>query len=124
MAAAVAALNGPQDGAREQSVAYQRRRDIAVEMLNASNGISCHKPEGAFYVFPNVAGLLGRTTAGGRRLENDRDVCLALLEEKYVATVHGAAYHMSPYLRISTATDDESLVEGLQRIKAFCDELR
>jgi aspartate aminotransferase len=123
-AAAAAALDGPQDGVAEQITAYQRRRDIAVEMLNASNGISCHKPEGAFYVFPNVAGLLGRTTAGGRRLENDRDVCLALLEEKYVATVHGAAYHMSPYLRISTATDDESLVEGLQRIKAFCDELR
>jgi aspartate aminotransferase len=123
-AAAAAALDGPQDGVAEQITAYQRRRDIAVEMLNASNGISCHKPEGAFYVFPNVAGLLGHTTAGGRRLENDRDVCLALLEEKYVATVHGAAYHMSPYLRISTATDDESLVEGLQRIKAFCDELR
>lgn len=123
-AAAAAALDGPQDGVAEQITAYQRRRDIAVEMLNASNGISCHKPEGAFYVFPNVAGLLGRTTAGGRRLENDRDVCLALLEEKYVATVHGAAYHMSPYLRISTATADDALVEGLQRIKAFCAELR
>jgi aspartate aminotransferase len=124
MAAAVAALNGPQDGAREQSVAYQRRRDIAVEMLNTAKGITCHKPEGAFYVFPNVAGCLGHTTAGGRLLRNDEDVCLALLEEKYVATVHGAAYHMSPYLRISTATDDESLVEGCRRIVAFCEGLR
>lgn len=124
MAAAVAALNGPQDGAREQSTAYQRRRDIAVEMLNASRGITCHKPEGAFYVFPNVAGCLGHTTAGGKPLNTDEDVCLALLEEKYVATVHGAAYHMSPYLRISTATADDDLVEGCRRIAAFCEDLR
>ena len=124
MAAAVAALNGSQDGAREQSVAYQRRRDIAVEMLNASKGITCHRPEGAFYVFPNVAGCLGHTTAGGKLLNTDEDVCLALLEEKYVATVHGAAYHMSPYLRISTATADDDLVEGCRRIADFCEELR
>ena len=124
MAAAVAALNGPQDGAREQSIAYKRRRDIAVEMLNASPGISCHSPEGAFYVFPNVAGCLGKTTAGGRLLKTDEDVCLALLEEHYVATVHGAAYHMSPYLRISTATADDELVEGLKRIQEFCRGLR
>jgi len=124
MAAAVAALNGPQDGARAQSVAYQRRRDIAVEMLNAAKGITCHKPEGAFYVFPNVAGCLGHTTAGGKVLRTDEDVCLALLEDKYVATVHGAAYHMSPYLRISTATDDASLVEGCKRIQAFCEGLK
>jgi len=124
MAAAVAALNGSQDGARQQSIAYQRRRDIAVEMLNASKGITCHRPEGAFYVFPNVAGCLGHTTAGGKLLNSDEDVCLALLEEKYVATVHGAAYHMSPYLRISTATADDDLVEGCRRIAAFCEELR
>jgi aspartate aminotransferase len=123
MAAAVAALNGPQDGAREQSVAYKRRRDIAVAMLNASPGISCHSPEGAFYVFPNVAGCLSKTTAGGRLLKTDEDVCLALLEEQYVATVHGAAYHMSPYLRISTATADDDLVEGLRRIQTFCEGL-
>jgi aspartate aminotransferase len=124
MAAAVAALNGSQDGAREQSVAYQRRRDIAVEMLNASKGITCHKPEGAFYVFPNVAGCLGHTTGGGKLLNTDEDVCLALLEEKHVATVHGAAYHMSPYLRISTATADDDLIEGCRRIATFCEELR
>jgi aspartate aminotransferase len=123
MAAAVAALNGPQDGAREQSEAYKRRRDVAVAMLNASTGISCHSPEGAFYVFPNVAGCLGKTTAGGRLLKTDEDVCLALLEEQYVATVHGAAYHMSPYLRISTATADDDLVEGLRRIQTFCEGL-
>jgi aspartate aminotransferase len=93
-------------------------------MLNATPGISCHKPEGAFYVFPNVAGCLGKTSTGGRKLNNDEDVCLALLEEQYVATVHGAAYHMSPYLRISTATADDDLLEGLRRIQTFCEGLR
>jgi aspartate aminotransferase len=122
-AAAVAAMNGPQNGVDEQIRAYKRRRDIAVEMLNAAPGIACHKPEGAFYVFPNVAGLLGKTTTGGRKLNNDEDVCLALLEEQYVAAVHGAAYHMSPYLRISTATADDDLVEGLRRIQTFCEGL-
>src|SRR3954471_15774120 len=123
-AAAAAALDGPQDGVEEQIVAYKRRRDLAVDMLNAAKGISCHKPEGAFYVFPNVAGCLGKTTTGGRVLNNDEDVCLALLEEQYVATVHGAAYHMSPFLRISTATADDELLEGLQRIQTFCEGLR
>ena len=122
-AAAVAALNGPQDGVQEQVVAYARRRDMAVEMLNTCKGFNCHKPEGAFYVFPNVAGCIGKTTAGGRKLDNDRDVCMALLEEAHVATVHGAAYGMSPYLRVSTATDDDSLAEGCRRIKLFCDGL-
>jgi len=123
-AAAAAALNGPQDGVNVQIEAYQRRRDLAVEMLNAAKGISCHKPEGAFYVFPNVAGCLGKTTAGGRTLNTDEDVCLALLEENFVATVHGAAYHMSPFLRISTATADDELLEGLRRIQTFCEGLR
>jgi aspartate aminotransferase len=122
-AAAAAALNGPQDGVQVQIEAYQRRRDLAVKMLNEAKGISCHKPEGAFYVFPNVAGCLGKTTTGGRLLRNDEDVCLALLEEHYVATVHGAAYHMSPYLRISTATADDELLEGLKRIQVFCEGL-
>jgi aspartate aminotransferase len=123
-AAATAALDGPQDGVDEQIEAYKRRRDLAVDMLNAAMGISCHKPEGAFYVFPNVAGCLGKTTTAGRKLETDEDVCLALLEEHYVATVHGAAYHMSPFLRISTATADDELVEGLRRIQTFCEGLR
>jgi len=122
-AAAAAALDGPNDGVEAQIVAYKRRRDFAVDMLNAAKGISCHKPEGAFYVFPNVAGCLGKTTTGGRMLNTDEDVCLALLEENYVATVHGAAYHMSPFLRISTATEDEELMEGLRRIQTFCEGL-
>ena len=123
-AAAAAALDGPQDGVAEQVIAYKRRRDLAVAALNACPGINCHKPEGAFYVFPNVAGCLGKTTAGGRRLDSDLDFCMALLEEQLVATVHGAAYGMSPYVRISTATDDDSLTEACQRIRVFCDELR
>jgi aspartate aminotransferase len=122
-AAALAALDGPQDGVQVQIDAYQRRRDFAVELLNACPGISCHKPEGAFYVYPNIAGCLGKTTAGGRKLNSDEDVCLALLEEKYVATVHGAAYGLSPYLRISTAVADDALLEGCKRIRAFCDAL-
>ena len=112
-AAAAAALDGPQDGVAEQIVAYRNRRDMAVEMLNACRGINCHKPEGAFYVFPNVAGCIGKTTAGGRKLATDQDVCMALLEEAHVATVHGAAYGMSPYLRVSTATDDDVARRGL-----------
>jgi aspartate aminotransferase len=122
-AAATAALDGPQDGVAEQIVAYRNRRDMAVEMLNACKGINCHKPEGAFYVFPNVAGCIGKTTAAGRRLETDQDVCMALLEEAHVATVHGAAYGMSPYLRVSTATDDGLLAEGCHRIATFCEGL-
>jgi len=122
-AAALAALDGPQDGVQVQIDAYQRRRDFTVELLNACPGISCHKPEGAFYVYPNIAGCLGKTTAGGRKLNSDEDVCLALLEEKYVATVHGAAYGLSPYLRISTAVADDALLEGCKRIRAFCDAL-
>jgi aspartate aminotransferase len=123
-AAAAAALDGPQDGVAEQVIAYKRRRDLAVAALNACPGINCHKPEGAFYVFPNVAGCLGKTTAGGRRLNTDLDFCMALLEEQLVATVHGAAYGMSPYVRISTATDDASLTEACGRIRVFCDGLR
>lgn len=123
-AAAAAALDGPQDGVAEQVIAYKRRRDFAVAALNDCPGIHCHNPEGAFYVFPNVAGCLGKTTAGGRKLTTDFDFCLALLEEQLVATVHGEAYGMSPYLRISTATDDKALAEACIRIRAFCDGLQ
>ena len=123
-AAAAAALDGPQDGVAEQGVAYKRRRDFVVAALNECPGINCHKPEGAFYVFPNVAGCLGKTTAGGRKLNSDLDFCMALLEEQLVATVHGEAYGMSPYLRISTATGDEELAEACTRIRTFCDGLR
>jgi aspartate aminotransferase len=119
-AAAAAALDGPQDFVKERAAIYQRRRDMVVAMLNEAPGIACHKPEGAFYVFPNVAGCLGRTSAGGRRIATDTDFALALLEEKHVAVVQGAAYGMSPYVRISYATDMESLREACSRVQAFC----
>jgi aspartate aminotransferase len=80
----------------------------------------CHRPEGAFYVYPNIAGCLGKTSPAGKRIENEQDFAMALLEEAHVATVHGAAFGMSPYLRISYATDDASLAEGCRRIQAFC----
>jgi aspartate aminotransferase len=119
-AAAAAALDGPQDLARERAEEYRKRRDLVVEMLNAAPGIACHKPEGAFYVFPNIAGCLGKTSPGGRRIETDTDFALALLEEKHVAAVQGAAYGMSPYLRISYATGTASLREACARIQEFC----
>ncbi|GGG22431.1 aminotransferase [Caldovatus sediminis] len=123
-AAAAAALDGPQDLIRERQAIYKERRDLVVDLLNQAEGIACHKPEGAFYVFPNIAGCLGKTSKGGRRIETDTDFALALLEEKHVATVQGAAYGMSPYLRISYATDTASLREACARIQEFCRELR
>lgn len=122
-AAAAAALDGPQDLVKERAEIYRQRRDLVVDMLNQAPGIACHKPEGAFYVFPNIAGCLGKTTKGGRKIETDSDFALALLEEKHVAAVQGAAYGMSPYLRISYATDTESLREACRRIQEFCRDL-
>ncbi|WP_338663851.1 pyridoxal phosphate-dependent aminotransferase [Pararoseomonas sp. SCSIO 73927] len=119
-AATIAALDGPQEGVEERRALYSARRDLVVSMLNEAPGLQCHKPEGAFYVYPGVAGLLGKTTAGGRRLETDEDVAMALLEENHVATVSGTAYQMSPYIRLSYATDTETLREACTRIQAFC----
>ena len=119
-AAAAAALDGPQDLLAERAASYRVRRDLVVAQLNEAPGISCHKPEGAFYVFPNVAGCLGKVSAGGRRIDTDLDLVTALLEEYHVATVQGAAYGMSPYVRVSYATDEASLREGCARIQAFC----
>jgi aspartate aminotransferase len=122
-AAVAAALDGPQEFVRERAEEYRQRRDLVVDMLNAAPGISCHKPEGAFYVFPNIAGCIGKTSKGGRKIETDTDFAMALLEEKYVATVQGTAYGMSPYLRISYATNTENLREACGRIQEFCCEL-
>jgi aspartate aminotransferase len=121
-AAAVAALEGPQNGVAERRAIYQRRRDLVVDALNTAPGITCHRPEGAFYVYPNIAGCLGRTTKAGKRLTTDEDFALALLEERHVAVVHGAAFGMSPYLRISYATDDATLTEACRRIVRFCED--
>jgi aspartate aminotransferase len=119
-AATIAALDGPQEGVAERARIYRERRDLVVEMLDAIPELKCHKPEGAFYVYPSVAGCLGKTTAGGKRLETDEDVAMALLEEQHVATVSGTAYSMSPYIRLSYATDTETLREACTRIQEFC----
>jgi aspartate aminotransferase len=119
-AAAAAALNGPQELVAERREEYRGRRDLVVELLNGAPGVQCHKPEGAFYVYPNIAGCIGKTSAGGRKIENDTDFAMALLEEKHVATVQGAAYGMSPYIRISYATDRETLRDACTRIQEFC----
>jgi len=123
-AAAAAALDGPQDAVPGMAAAYRRRRDLVVDALNAAPGMLCHRPEGAFYVYPSVAGCLGKTTPGGKHLRTDEDFALALLEEEHVALVHGAAFGMSPHVRISYATDDASLAEACRRIVAFCASLR
>jgi aspartate aminotransferase len=123
-AAAAAAIDGPQELVAKRAAIYRKRRDFVVAALNACPGIVCHQPEGAFYVFPNIAGCLGKTTAGGRRLQTDTDFALALLEEQHVGLVQGAAFGMSPYVRLSYATDDASLAKGMQRISAFTHGLR
>jgi aspartate aminotransferase len=116
-AAAVAALNGPQDFVPQRSLAFQQRRDRVVELLNQIPGLKCHKPEGAFYMFPNCEALIGKKRPNGAPIENDTDLTLYLLEEAEVAVVQGAAYGMSPYFRLSIATSMEILEEGCARIK-------
>jgi aspartate aminotransferase len=123
-AAAVEALNGPQDSIATMAEAYRARRDLVVDALRAAPGITCHKPEGAFYVFPGVHGCLGKTSAGGTRIETDEDFVTALLEEQGVAAVHGSAFMYPGHFRVSYATDTESLREACARIHRFCEGLR
>jgi len=123
-AAAVEALTGPQEFIGVMRDAYKRRRDMMVEELNKAPGLYCHKPEGAFYVFPSMTGCVGKTTAGGRTITNDEDFCTALLEEAGVACVHGAAFMYPGHFRISYATSDAALAEACKRIRAFCEGLR
>lgn len=123
-AAAIEALTGQQDSVEEMRKVYERRRDLVVEMLNQAPGLRCHKPEGAFYVYPSIHGCLGKTSAGGKKIETDEDFVLALLEEQGVAAVHGAAFMFPGHFRISYATDDASLKEACSRIQRFCAGLR
>ncbi len=122
--AAVEALNGPQDYIRDSRKVFQRRRDLVVGMLNQCPRIVCPVPEGAFYVYPSIAGLIGRTSAGGTKIATDEDFAAALLEETGVAVVFGAAFGLSPAFRISYATADEVLAEACTRIRGFCNGLR
>jgi len=119
-AAAIEALNGPQDSVAAMGRVFERRRNLVVEMLNKAEGLRCHKPEGAFYVFPSLNACLGKTTAGGRKLETDSDFVEALLEEEGVAAVHGSAFMFPGHFRISYATDDATLIEACTRIQRFC----
>jgi aspartate aminotransferase len=118
--AAVEALNGPQDYIATARPVFQRRRDRVVALLNDIDGITCPVPDGAFYVYPSIAGLIGRTTPTGRRIDSDADFSEALLESCGVATVFGEAFGLSPNFRISYATSDENLAEACNRIQDFC----
>ena len=123
-AAAVAALEGPQDFLVERAATYQARRDLVVDALNQIPGIACHKPNGAFYVFPDIFGLIGKTAGSGIKITNDETFATALLNEAFVAVVQGAAFAMSPHIRISTATSDDVLIRACTRIAEFCQGLR
>jgi aspartate aminotransferase len=121
--AAVEALKGPQGFLKDWMVSFQERRDLVVSMLNQATGLSCPKPEGAFYVYPSCAGTIGKSTPAGKRVGNDEDFATALLEEEGVAVVHGAAFGLSPFFRISYATDIKALEEACRRIQRFCASL-
>ncbi len=119
-AAAVEALNGPQDFIGEMVEVYQARRDMVVSMLNQATGMHCHLPEGAFYVFPSVHGCIGKTSRGGTAIADDESFVLALLEEEGVAAVHGSAFMYPGHLRISYAAATEQLRTACERIQHFC----
>lgn len=122
--AAVEALNGPQDFIEKNKAIFQGRRDLVVSMLNQANGISCPTPEGAFYVYPSCAGLIGKTTSSGKVIETDEDFVSELLEAEGVAVVHGSAFGLGPNFRISYATSEALLEEACIRIQRFCASLR
>jgi len=118
--AALEALNGPQDFLGPFREAFQRRRNLVVDMLNACEGVICPKPEGAFYVYPDISGCIGKTSAGGTKITDDEVFATALLEETGVAVVFGAAFGLSPNFRVSYATSDEVLKDACTRIQNFC----
>ncbi|WP_417317448.1 pyridoxal phosphate-dependent aminotransferase [Emcibacter sp.] len=124
MAAAVEALNGPQDFLKTRGEAFKTRRDLVVRMLNDAEGIECATPEGAFYVYPSCAGMIGKTTPDGKVLNNDEDVVSYLLEAEGVAAVHGEAFGLSPHFRVSYATSEEALTEACTRIQRACAALK
>jgi aspartate aminotransferase len=121
--AAVEALNGTQDFIPVNNETFKRRRDLVVSMLNDCEGITCPTPEGAFYVYPMIAGCIGKTSAGGTKIDDDETFATALLEEKGVAVVFGAAFGLSPCFRVSYATSDDALKTACTRIEEFCASL-
>jgi aspartate aminotransferase len=121
--AALEALRGPQDFLKDWRRSFQERRDLVVSMLNQAKGLHCPTPEGAFYVYPSCEGCIGKTTREGVTIENDEVFATALLQEEGVAVVHGAAFGLSPFFRISYATGIKSLEEACRRIQRFCGNL-
>ena len=124
MAASVEALNGSQEFIDEHNQAFVRRRDLVVNLLNQIDGLSCLTPQGAFYVYPSCAGVIGRVTPDGQKISNDEDFMSYLLESEGIAGVHGAAFGLSPYFRLSYATSDEILTDACARIKRACEQLK
>lgn len=122
--AAVEALNGPQGFLADNRALFQGRRDLVVSMLNQAKGITCPRPEGAFYVYPSIAGCIGKTSEAGTLIRDDETFATALLEETGVAVVFGAAFGVSPNFRVSYATSDDLLVEACTRIQRFCAGLK
>ena len=124
MAASVEALNGSQDFIDEHNQAFVRRRDLVVNLLNQIDGLSCLTPQGAFYVYPSCAGVIDKKTPEGQKISNDEDFMSYLLESEGIAGVHGAAFGLSPYFRLSYATSDETLKDACARIKRACEKLK
>ena len=121
--AALEALDGPTDFLKSNNEIFVRRRNLVVDALNQIEGIECPKPEGAFYVYPSIAGLIGKITKSGKPIETDEDFATELLNHTGVAVVFGAAFGLSPNFRISYATSDEQLSDACQRIATFCASL-
>ena len=122
-AASVAALNGPMDFLAKNNGVFKQRRDLVCSMLNQASGITCPTPDGAFYVYPSCAGLIGKKTPDGKVLKSDEDVVSYFLETEGIAAVHGAAFGLSPHFRISYATSTEALEDACQRIQRACTAL-
>ena len=122
--AAVEALNGPQDFIKPNAKLFEERRDLVVSMLNQARGLHCPTPEGAFYVYPSVAGLIGKTAPSGKTIASDADFAVELLEAEGVSVVFGAASGLSPFFRISYATSNANLEDACTRIQRFCGALK
>ena len=122
--AGVEALNGPQDFIPKHNKVFKERRDLVVSMLNQAKGLTCPKPEGAFYVFPFCKGAVGKTAPSGKKIANDEDFVTELLAAEGVAVVHGTAFGLGPAFRVSYATSTKDLEEACGRIQRFCGGLR
>ena len=124
MAASVEAISGPQDFLLDHNKKFIKRRNLVVSKLNEIDGITCSKPDGAFYVYPNCKGILGKITPNGNKISSDEDFMTYLLEDQGVAGVHGSAFGLSPYFRLSYATSDDILEEACNRIQLACSKLK